>query len=810
MGFFNKLLPVLIGVAAGFLFGPGAFSATAFAIGSTIGGLLFGPKAGGGEVKALDLELQKTEYGEFLPILYGTVRAAGIVIDTGAEGGVEKRKRIRKVKTGLFSKTKVTEYEYYLSCALMFGEGVMNAEGDGQLIVDKLLYGDDCIYDRSGADNPKKGYALVAGAGSSESSGAGENTLALYRGTWSQPVDPICAGWHAGKAPAYRGQAYARLGQLPLKEYDNELRPVTAILRRVDRNGTTLNSIKRICELHMERGGMPSEKIALSAIGGTVQGAFQTQRGGAKDLVERLAAWVFCDLIELSGQIRDASRSAPFQFTIQRSELNARLTTPDGTDGGDDESGTNYDADSELPSALSVSFQDSNNNYTSNTATSVRQTATHEKHEQLEMPIVAPLNEVMRWSQIALNELWEGRHGAQEALPPSRLQVAPGDVLQIPDEDDQTQIRDWRVQSQTMTPGGPLGVVAKSWAAHVYDRPLAPLPPPRPPIEVRPITVPVEFIAETVALTDEMADAPGLLIALTSPVGSRFVGGRFESPARIAGPIQRGLGEIEIGSRAVIGTTQQSFPLGNTTNFDPSRTLRVQMVGGELPSTDEAGARAGACRMLIGERAIRYTTATLINPGAGIWEISNILDGDCGSDYTGTLPVATPCVLLTDSEGRGQDGVLWNDAPLNLLNIPSNYRILSSSPAVAPGATKPVTLRGVGLKPLSPVRTLGARDANGNWTLSWSARTRYAESASLFWTTGAGPRMSDPLTFDIVLNGPGSEAARTKRVEGATNTTFGAAQLTALFGSVPGAISGTIYQVNASVGRGHPRTFSNL
>ena len=823
MGIFNGLLQL----GAGFLGKSLIGGPWGFVIGNLIGGILFAPKAEQPKVKALDLKLQKTEYGTFEPIYYGTVRAAGIVFDCDAAGGVIKVKKVKKVSTGLFSSTKVTSFKYYLSCAILFGEGVFDAEGNGRLLIDMLQYGEDVIYDRNATTDKKRGFIMAADAILGGERGRLYDTtpqdpdhkLALYSGTWTQQPEPWLAELHNGVVPAYRGQAFAALKMLPLGRFDNELRPLTARMRRVDKDGATIEEIERMVFFHLKRGGMSAERLSLSklsqSVNATVDGSFMTQKGAPRELAERLANYAFCDLAQIGDKIVATSRATPSVFALSRHELNAKTSnagssTRSGSD--DDDSGTKitHDVNGELPSELTVTFQDSTNNYEVGTAVATRQTATHQKPESIDMPIVARPSKVRRWAKVALDEAWEARKSAEVSLLPRRLEIAPGDVIEVP-SDTTDEVHRIRVASQTAMSPGAIKCEGKGWSEHVYNQPYLDDDIVTETPGVKTLEVPTLFIFQTVPLISAMQSKSGVLLAASAPASQGWAGAYFDASG-VQGSV---LGDESLPDRATMGTTLSVFPIGRTTDYDTGASLLLQPIFGLLANTTDSLGRQGANTLIVGKRVIRFKNATL--NGNGTILISGIWDGLFGSDIGGTLPVGTPWALIRDENNVPSSAVVWSEASgssaWNSVGLVS--WTVSAGDDDDEGPKSSVQYLGIdssNLKCLSPVRPRIARTgilSSDTTKLAFDPRTRDVESGESFWSSGQGPVLSDPLTFQIVLDGPGSELTRTRFVSGSTEATWTNAQLSFIFGNVPSTLSGTIYQIN-SLGRGYPRRFENL
>lgn len=155
--------------------------------GSLIGNLIDPPKVEG--PRRTDLKLQLSEYGKPIPIVYGTGRLAGNVID---QTDLQEHKH----KSGGKGGPQVTTYTYSASFAIMLCEGpimgVLRIWADGRLI-----------------------YDLAAGD---------ELPCTVYLGDEDQEPDPTFEAIHGvGAQPAYRGYAYVVFTDYYLTDFGDRI-----------------------------------------------------------------------------------------------------------------------------------------------------------------------------------------------------------------------------------------------------------------------------------------------------------------------------------------------------------------------------------------------------------------------------------------------------------------------------------------------------------------------------------------------------------------------------------------------------------
>ncbi len=187
----------VVGAGIGSVTGVGA--GAGWALGTTLGRVLF-PETGGSAASGLsDLKITGASYGAMIPKIYGSMRLAGNVIWTGpltsetvSSGGGGK---------GGGSSSSTQSRVYSVSFAVAIAEGEL-----GSLL--KIWADGTVIYDRSSS-----GEAL-----------ASDVRARFYSGSVEQLPDSVMEAVEgAGRVPAYRGLCYVVFDELPLQAYGNRL-----------------------------------------------------------------------------------------------------------------------------------------------------------------------------------------------------------------------------------------------------------------------------------------------------------------------------------------------------------------------------------------------------------------------------------------------------------------------------------------------------------------------------------------------------------------------------------------------------------
>lgn len=190
----------LAGQAVGaYFFGP-VGAAIGGAIGGYVGGLLFNEDQVFEGQRLSDLKIQTSNYGNAVPIIYGTYRIAGNVIwSTDIR---EERRETEEGKGGP-SATQV-DYNYDMDVAIALGETDPDSQFDA---IERIYANGVLIYDTRAGASPQNVFA----------SGQWATSTMLYPGTETQLPDPTMeAALGVGNVSAYRGTAYVVITGLQL------------------------------------------------------------------------------------------------------------------------------------------------------------------------------------------------------------------------------------------------------------------------------------------------------------------------------------------------------------------------------------------------------------------------------------------------------------------------------------------------------------------------------------------------------------------------------------------------------------------
>ncbi|MDO6727240.1 glycoside hydrolase/phage tail family protein [Cognatishimia sp. 1_MG-2023] len=314
-----------------------------------------------------------------------------------------------------------------------------------------------------------------------------------------------------------------------------------------------------------------------------------------------------------------------------------------------------------------------------------------------------------RW----LAEARVGQDGIRFALPPSQIALGAGDVLSVPSEGETAET--YRIDR--VEQGEALQVDATRIEPSLYEP--AEIDPTPSSLASFAAAAPVHplFMDLPLLSGDEVPHSPHIAIATRNWPGSVAV-----YDALGDGPYQL---NTLLSARSTVGLLETPLSVAQSGVFDRGAGLRVRMISGQLSSVSEEAVLNGANLAVIGDgsagnwEVIQFQTADLV--GAGIYELSNRLRGQAGTDALATQewPVGSWFVLIN---ARSQQIELTRA----MRGIERTYRVGPAQKPFDDSSYVEQTLAfvGNGLRPYAPVHLRSDLRANGDLDIRWIRRTR--------------------------------------------------------------------------------------
>lgn len=367
--------------------------------------------------------------------------------------------------------------------------------------------------------------------------------------------------------------------------------------------------------------------------------------------------------------------------------------------------------ETELPLSAKLTFIDGGLDYRQAAVEARRLGVASQRVASAALPIVMSHEDAQAAADIWLQQAWIERESATLSLPPSRLALDPGDVVELV-----LPSRRARYRLTALTDAGAREARAVASEASLFGPASAPARGYKPAVPAS-FGAPLAVFLDLPLLTGaETPHAPRVAVAAEPwPGGIAF----YKSVTGQGFALDR-----VVTKAATLGRTASALFAGATSRWDWSQTLTVTLASGALASASEAAVLAGANVAALetpeGDwEVVQFQNAVLTAPST--YELTGLLRGQAGTEAAMRAPL-----------GPGARFVLL-DRAIAELGLGDGERGLARIWAYGP-SVKPLddasyvretrAFAGVGLRPLSPVHVRAARLAGGDIRLSWVRRTR--------------------------------------------------------------------------------------
>lgn len=749
-------------------------------IGSAIGSYidnnyLFPVKVEGPRLE--DLTVSSSTYGKAIPIIHGArVRMAGNIIWATP---LKETKSKRKVSGKGGPATKVTEYTYSASLAVMLGEGTIAG-------IRKIWANNKLIWESA---DPLVGPApAIVGPGEAVQWSA----MRVYPGNRTQLPDPtIQADKGVGNTPAYRGTAYVVIADLQLADFGNRI-PNLEFEVAGDVRATTgmiVEDILRRCGLDKN---LASTMALSDEVMGYAIGRETTGTGGLKPLA---TAFDF-DIAEVGGAFRAQSRTASLAGTIPLADLGA---TAASASQPDDYTWSRQMVTS-MPQEAAVTYADPERDLQPNTQTERRHEGTAQNNLSLELAITMGPDHAQKVATRLLWEPWTSQQTLETATTDRWLSLEPGRSYLVETPAGWEPLRLTRV---TRGANGIHRVNLIRDRADVYSSPVPGAHAPVPPQEVQ-----NPGVAELVLL-----DLPLLLDADQPKEAGFYVGMMTASKSWRGGEVLRSSTETGVfepiaqtGYDLVAGTVASAVPAppagyDSATDYDDTTVIRVTLHRDDmsLSSVLDSDLDAGANALYLGPRSghggevLQFGDATMVSPG--VYDLTHLRRGQRGTEFAWTHPANSFAVLLE---------------PAALTRVDFGYTAVGQSAwfkavSIMTSEQDAVPLAwintGAGLRPYAPIDLGLDGSTGGDLELFWTRRSRIGHGVE------PPPLGEEFERYRVeIRNAAGTATVRAVEVSDATSFVYTAAMQAADFGGPVSSLRWRVAQISAAYGFG---TFAN-
>ncbi|MEM9221488.1 MAG: glycoside hydrolase TIM-barrel-like domain-containing protein [Pseudomonadota bacterium] len=408
-----------------------------------------------------------------------------------------------------------------------------------------------------------------------------------------------------------------------------------------------------------------------------------------------------------------------------------------------------------------------------------------------EISVSASMNDGLaaELAQTALAARWSGRTKLRFALPPSEIDIMPGDVINLREGE-----RDREVIVEEIDDLGHREVTARTLDRSV----LAPIPrvgSPTPPISLVTLAPPVAFGLNLPLIDDTVQPSWPHMAVFARPwpnevgVWRATSGGAFNLVTTLSDPVNAG---------QVVGVPRPGRP---TSRWDYGDSMDVVLFSGQFSSRDPMDVLEGANAIAVNAadgswEVIQFQNATLI--GERTYRLTNLLRGQAGTEdatAVGILPGAFFAVIDAKLPAI--------ESADDMVGVERTFRVgpLDEGIGGLDVTTFDFTVSGRAKKPLSPVHGRAVLNPlNGVVIISWIRRTRIGGDQ---WLDGVDVPLgeSEERYLIEILDGTTVKRSAERTVP---SYNYSLARQTADFGGPVDTVSIRVAQIAPGFGAGVP------
>ncbi|MDG9780259.1 phage tail protein [Metapseudomonas otitidis] len=522
--------------------------------------------------------------------------------------------------------------------------------------------------------------------------------------------------------------------------------------------------------------------IDVSQILSTIAG-FKVSGGSIRSAIEPLQGAFPFDVRQHGYNLQCVPRGQSSVASVSEDDLGA------SGDGSDKLIEVSREMDSQLPVRTTIKYIDASREYDTAEQYSERINTKAVNRVDREFPIVMSANKAAQVAEILEFSPWIERSEYKFTLPPTMLGVEPADVISVSTEE---ALYEFRLVETNENPDGSIECKARPNKASLWSSTASGGESPGPDGVIG-LDGSTLFITLDIPVVDEVTQNSAGFVAVASGYLSSWPGAvifRSSDGGQTWDDLQGFPG------KCIIGRVRSKLLTSSSIHIDQS-SIVVDMISGEISSVTRDQMLSGKNYVAYGANGrweiIRFQNATLQADGSYV--VSGFVRGEFGTEWaTGLHAESDWFVFLSDPDNQFI-GMTATSIGQQFL-----YRGVTNGADILSAYDQPFTYSGVNLECLSPVYARGYRDGSGNFTGSFTRRSRVSGT---WWVTGTpSPVGESAESYEIdVMSG-----ATVKRTIASTSESFSysAANQSADFGSAQSAITFRIYQMSAVVGRGYP------
>ncbi|MBK8100571.1 MAG: hypothetical protein IPK26_26055 [Planctomycetes bacterium] len=452
---------------------------------------------------------------------------------------------------------------------------------------------------------------------------------------------------HENDVPAYRGVAIVTLDDLLRSQFGNRI-PIFEAVVRPDASMTFADAVREIVKL----GKMPNVDSVLDLSGASAEQLRGYYVRGPQPIVQSLQP-----IMLAAEMVTQERRDQLAVFKVEQADAVAVQAQDLGAvregDTGKAAFSVQRVPDSQLPTAVGVSFIDSSRNYGRGYESyGMRNPATlpHDNRVEIDLrPLSLTRPQAQAVAARILRKAWIGREIVGFSLPPSYAHVLENDLLSLTALGRGWVVRvvqvnvetDWTVKIRAIVEDVDVQV------ANLGARGPGGSTPPR----TTPPAVLVPHALDIPAVSELHVNEPGLYLC-AAPTTNGWAGAvAYYSDDNVSWNL---IGTLQ--TPHVLGEATTALASGSLLTVDVTNTVTVRMFNGETLASvtiDDVG--RGANWFLLGDEVLAFLTATLQSDGTYI--LSNLVRGlRDTADHIGTHAIGDRFVRLT---ALGEHATWW-------------------------------------------------------------------------------------------------------------------------------------------------------
>ncbi|MBS8258754.1 hypothetical protein DYI23_00860 [Roseibium polysiphoniae] len=545
-------------------------------------------------------------------------------------------------------------------------------------------------------------------------------------------------------------------------------------------------TLKGFLEHYLEDEGIAAQDVSVGNVSGTLEGIAVSGPVSSRQVIEPL-------LTAFGATASD--RGTDIRLEAARTDVDLALAADDLVDPDADKpvlSRTRMQ-ESELPSEVRIGAEDVTADYQRRMVTSRRLEVGSSQIETLDLAAVSAPQALQEAADHRLARIWGERERAEFALSPARLDVDPGDVLEIANVPGKSFSPPLKFRVEAIEDTDVRRIEAVRVGGALAPVTAAPDPVVKPFKDVVP-GVPHGFLMDLPILFDEDPEAPVRLAAFASPWPGALTLMRSATGSGFQ-PV------LNLDRPATLGHLVSDLAPGPLGHWDHANHIDVEIYGGLLQARPQDAVLAGANALAVrtaggGFEVLQFVDAELT--GVRTYRLTTLLRGQAGTEPE-----------MREGALAGAEIVLLGDATVpsvpfssDQLGLEQHYRLVPAGLAVDDPSALVFAhaASGRGALPLAPVH-LKARRLSDGIEINFIRQTRRGGDS---WAQVDVPMAEESEAYEVDILGGGGTVLRTLS-SSIPSVFYPASGEIADFGAQVSELSFAVCQLSATAGRGFQR-----